>query len=52
MPRTPSEHKNKVVRWLDLLNKLGEVFLWNDELGEGSMKESDKHGWMRLGLGC
>ena len=36
MPRTPSELKKKLVRWLDLLNKIGEVFLWNDEFGEGT----------------
>ena len=52
MARTPSELKEKFVRWLDLLNKLGEVFLWNDEFGEGFSVKSDKHGWMRLGWHC
>lgn len=33
--RTPSELKTEFMRWLDLLNKLGEMFLWNDEFGEG-----------------
>ena len=35
MPRITTELKTRVVRWLDLLNKLEEVFLWNDEFGEG-----------------
>ena len=35
MPRTSSELKTEFVRWLDFLNKLGEVFLWNDGFGEG-----------------
>lgn len=33
--RTPSELKTELVRWLDFLNKLGEVSLWNVDLGEG-----------------
>lgn len=33
--RTTSELKTKVGRWLDFLNKLGEVSLWNDEINEG-----------------
>ena len=30
-----SELKIEFVRWLDLLNKIGKLFLWNDELVEG-----------------
>lgn len=30
-----SKLKNKVGRWLDLLNMLGEVSLYNDEICEG-----------------
>ena len=41
MARTPSKIKTKFVRWLDLLNKLGDVFLWNDEFGEGFSGKSD-----------
>ncbi len=40
--RTTSELKTKVGRWLDLLNKLGEVSLWNDEIGEGLMTKKIK----------
>lgn len=35
VPRTPTNLKTTVRKWLDLLNKLGEVLLWNDEIGEG-----------------
>ena len=52
MARTPLELRTEVVRWLDLLNKIGEMFLWNDEFGEGYSGKSDNHGWMRLGWGC
>ena len=34
MARTSSEFKIEFVRWLDLLNKLGKLFLCNDELIE------------------
>jgi len=30
--RNSSELKPKFVRWLDLINKLGNLSLWNDEL--------------------
>ena len=35
MARTSSDLKIEFVRWLDLLDKLGKLFLWNDELVEG-----------------
>jgi len=35
VPRTTSELKTRVGRWFDLLNKLGEVLLWNVEIDEG-----------------
>ena len=35
MARTFSKLKEKFVRWLDLVNKPGRLFLWNDELVEG-----------------
>ena len=50
--RTTSELKTRVGRWLDLLNKLGEVFLWNDEIGEGFSERKEwswmDEVWMRL----
>ena len=52
VPRTTSELKTKVGRWLDLLKSLGEVSLWNDEIGQGLVKESEDHGWMKLVWGC
>ena len=42
VPGTTSELKTKVGRWRDLLNKLGEVSLWNDEIGEGLMTKKIK----------
>lgn len=33
--KTSSKLKTKFVRWLDLLNKPGKLFLCNDELVEG-----------------
>lgn len=35
MARTSSELKIDFVRWLDLLNKLVEMLLWDDEFSEG-----------------
>ena len=35
VPRATSKLKTKVGRWMDLLKKLEEVSLWNDEIGEG-----------------
>jgi len=32
---TSSELQTEFVRWLDLLNNRGKLFLWNDELVEG-----------------
>jgi len=52
VPRITTELKTRVVRWLDLLNKLEEVFLWNDDLVRDLVKESDNHEWMKLGRGC
>ena len=40
--RTTSELKTKVGRRMDLLKKLGEVSLWNDEIGEGLMTKKIK----------
>ena len=42
VPRTTSELKTKVGRWMDLLKKLGEVSLQNDEIGEGLMAKKIK----------
>ncbi len=44
MARTPSELKTEFVRWLDLINKIREMLLWNDEFGEGLSGKSDDHG--------
>ena len=49
--RTPSKLKAEFVRWLDFLNKLGGIFLRNDEFVEGLSRKSDNQGWMRLGWG-
>lgn len=35
VPKTPTNLKTRVGRWLDLLNKLGQVLLWNNEIGKG-----------------
>lgn len=42
VPRITSELKTKVGRWMDLLKKLGEVSLWNDEIGDGLMTKQIK----------
>ena len=35
MARTSLKLKTEFERWLDLLQKPGKLFLWNDELVEG-----------------
>jgi len=35
VPKTPTNLKTRVGRWMDFLNKLGDVLLWNDKIGEG-----------------
>ena len=35
MAKTSLELNPNFLRWLDLLNKPGKLFLWNDELVDG-----------------